>query len=176
MQRLYTTALLITLLTGCASHVAQRDATGSPSLQRLSSAELAERAKQVPSILGVPDIVALSREGHAADEIVARMRATGSRLQMSRDQQSILRQHGVPDATIAALVDAEAEAQRTDRITAEADRAATRKQHDEARREIYRSYSYDPYWGWPHSSLGYGWHRGHSGWHSGIGWGWGWGW
>ncbi|HEY9381329.1 MAG TPA: hypothetical protein VIQ01_08795 [Burkholderiales bacterium] len=179
MQRIYTTVLLLcAVLSGCATHMGQRDAAGNPDLQRLSAAQLAERAAQAPAKLGVAEVAALARQGQSSNEIVSRMRASGSRLNMDAEQQSVLRKLGVSEAVIDALVTAEAEARRTDRITADVDRAATRKQAAEARREMYRSYAYDPYpYGMWYPYFGYGRFGHHSGWHSGIGWGWGgWGW
>lgn len=177
MRSLYLITCLCTALAGCAAHIGQRDATGNPNLQRLSEAQLAERAAQAPAKLGVAEVAALAHDGLTANAIAARMRASGSRLEMDAEQQNALRKLGVSEEVIGALIAAESEAQRTDRLTAEADRAAQRRQQAEARREMYRSYGYDPYpYGNWYPYFGYSRFGHHSGWHSGIGWGWGWGW
>lgn len=174
MRSVYLIALLCTVLAGCATS-GQRDAAGNPALQRLSAAQLAERAAQAPARIGVTEVAALAQQGQSANEIVARMRASASRLKMDAEQQSALRALGVSEAVIDALIAAENEARRTDRLTVEADRAAQRKQEEATRRQIYRSYAYDPYpYGMWYPYVGYGRFGHHSGWHSGIGWGWGW--
>lgn len=175
MRSLYVITFLCATLAGCATHPGQRDAAGNPDLERLSVAQMAERAAQAPAKLGVVEIAALAHQGLPANEIVARMRASGSRLDMDPEQQNALRKLGASEAVIDALIAAESEARRTDRVTAEADRAARRKQQAEARREMYRSYGYDPYpYGNWYPYFGYSRFGHHNGWHSGIGWGWGW--
>lgn len=174
MRRIYTAVLLLcSVLSGCATHMGQRDAAGNPGLQRLSAEQLAEQAAQAPTKLGVAEIAALARQGRSPNEIVARMRASGSRLNMDVEQQYALRKLGVSETVIGALITAEAEARRTDRVTAEADRAAIRKREEEAQREMYRSYAYDPYpYGMWYPYFGYSRFGHHSGWYGGIGWGW----
>lgn len=164
--------ILCVALVGCAAAPSPRDATGNPQLQRIDEGE-AERAARHARTLSVDDVIALARQGHSADEIVARMRATGTRFAMDPAQQGALRRGGAPQALISALVAAEAEAKETDRLTEEADRAAARRAAEEARREWYRSWSADPYWwGWPHPYFGYGWYGHHRDWYGGLGWGW----
>lgn len=116
----------------------------------------------------------MSDAGRSSDEIIARMRATGTRLAMDEAQQAALRAHGVPSSTIEALIAAEREAQRIDELTVEADRAAMQKQQEEARRERYRHYDpYPyPYYGRWHPYFGYSRYRHFDGWHGGLGWGW----
>lgn len=173
MRRVYTVVLLLcTVLSGCATPMGKRDAAGNPDLQRLSAEQLADRAAEAPAILGVAEVATLARQGQSPNEIVARMRAGGSRLKMDTEQQNALRKLGVSEAVIGALIAAEAEARRTDRVTAEADRAARRKREEEARREMYRSYDPYPYGMW-YPYFGYGRFGHHSGWYGGINaWGW----
>lgn len=170
MRSLYLLSLVCLALLGCATPV-QRDAQGNPLLQRLDPETLA--SQPVPQKLGVQEIAALARQGSSSAEIIGRMRATGSRLEMNTAQQQALRERGVDEATIRALIDAEQEAKRTDRLTAEADQAAV--QRAQARRQMYRSRYYDyydPWWGRPYPYLGYGWYGHRRGWHSGFGWSW----
>ena len=157
MRSLVVLLLLTMLLHGCATPTV-RDTDGQPVLQRWTGETVP------PAKIDIADVAALSREGYGAEQIVARMRATGSRLGMEPAQQRELQRRGVPQSTIDALVDAEAEARRVDRLTIDADRAANRRRVEE-RRIYYQPYPY------AHPLYGYGWHR-HHGWHSGILFGW----
>lgn len=113
----------------------------------------------------------MSDAGQSPDEIIARMRATGTRLAMDDAQQASLQKRGVPQSTIEALIAAERQARRIDELTAEADRAAMSKRQEEARRDYYRSYDPYPYGRW-HPYFGYSRYRHSHGWHGGLGWGW----
>ncbi len=166
------TFILCAMLIGCAATPGQRDAAGNPELVRLDAAGAAFAARQAPHPLSIEDVLALARQGHPPEEIVARMRATGTRLAMDPAQQTALRRQGASATLVDALVAAEAEAKRTDRLTEEADRAAERRAAERARQEAYRAWSADPYWMWPHPYLGYGWYGHRRDWYGGIGWGW----
>lgn len=175
MWRTFFISFVCAVLTACGGHLAPRDADGNPQLQRLDNAALSQPANRAPQQLRLEDIASMSQAGRSSAEIITRMRETGTRLAMDENQQQVLRRHGVPEGTIEAMIAAEHEAKRIDKLTAEADRAATQKRQEEARRDWYRSYDpypyYGPFGGW-HPYFGYS-RFGHShGWHSGIGWGW----
>lgn len=174
MWRVFSISLLCTVLSACATHLGPRDADGNPQLQRLDPGALTDPANRAPRRLDLADVAAMSDAGRSSDEIIARMRATGTRLAMDEAQQAALRAHGVPSSTIEALIAAEREAQRIDELTVEADRAAMQKQQEEARRERYRHYDpYPyPYYGRWHPYFGYSRYRHFDGWHGGLGWGW----
>ena len=163
--------LLCAVLAGCATSV-QRDAAGRPLLQRADPQTLEDSLRRVPGKLSLGEVAVMAREGRSAEEIVARMRATGTRFALDEDQRRMLREQGVPERVIAALIAAEKEAQRVDRLTAEADREAQSQRRARAYRNWSRAYPYyDPWWGW-HPYLGYSRFRRFHGWHGGIGWGW----
>lgn len=180
MPRTVSISLLCIALSACATHVAPRDADGNPLLQRANELAPGNAANIAPRKLGLDDIAAMAAAGRSDGEIVTRMRATGTRLAMDEAQQRALRDLGVRQSTIDALVAAEREAQRVDTLTAEADRDATRRRQEDARREWYRRYdpypypySYPyPYWGGWHPYFGYSRFGDFRGWHGGIGWGW----
>lgn len=164
--------ILCVALVACAGVSSPRDAAGNPQLQRLDEGE-AERAAQHARALNMEDVIALERRGRTPAEIVARMRATGTRFDMDAAQQAALQRRGASAALIDALVAAEAQAKQTDRFTEEADRAAARRAADEARQEAYRAWSRDPYWwGGPYPYFGYGWYGHRRDWYGGLGWGW----
>lgn len=164
--------ILCVALVGCAAVPGPRDASGHPQLQRLDGREV-ERTAQRAHTLNMEDVAALERQGHSPEEIVARMRATGTRFKMDATQQAALQRRGASAALIDALVAAEAQAKQTDRLTEEADRATARRAADQARQEAYRAWSRDPYWwGGPYPYFGYGWYGHRRDWYGGLGWGW----
>jgi hypothetical protein len=158
------------ILVGCST-TGPRGNAGQPPLQRLSAGDtIAPKPKK----LGVEDVAALERRGDSPDQIVARMRDTGSRLSMDATQQSRLRELGVSTAVIDALIDAEREARRTDRITKEVDRAAKERERAQRAEALwstpYDNYPYS-YWGGPSTYMGFGiGSRGYRGMYGGWGW------
>jgi hypothetical protein len=173
MRVRHFSVVLALLCTSCASNVGQRDATGNPKLERIMPEEIASIEATRPAHMSADDLVLLSREGVAADQIIDRYRQSGARLRLNEGQITDLRRRGVDERVIQHIIEAERSAQKTDAITAQADREA----QDRIRREQQaRFYYYDPwgpypyYWGprvYPY--LGYGWHRWGSGWHGGFG-------
>lgn len=160
------------LIAGCASTIGERDQYGNPRLERLSPDAAA--VQRPPRRLTLDDIVLMSRQGANADQIIERMRATGTRFDMNPEQRAELQRRGVGQPIVDALVAAEAQAQETDRLTAQADRDAQQRD-DYYRRYYYNYYSpyyYDSYWGWPRPYVGYGWSNWGSGWYGGLGWSW----
>ena len=161
---------------GCAQ-VGQRDAAGNPALLRAAPDQLAAGASQAPSRLSAEDIVSLSRQGESTEQIMARYRASGTRLRINPVLAASLRERGVDARTVAAINDAEQEAERTDRVSAQVDReTAASIRAEQARPTVVTpSYGYAP-WGYngyysPRVSpyMGYGWGPWRRGWHGGIG-------
>lgn len=166
-------AVAIYTLAACASTVGERDALGNPKLDRLSAEQVARLGPAHPRKLSVDDIVRLSREGVPPQQIIDRYYHSGTRLKLKDAQLTELRQRGVDQRVVDYIVQAEIQAETTDRITAQADREASER----ARRELERSYRYydpwwEPYYGWGprvYPYFGYGWSRWGSGWYGGLG-------
>lgn len=155
------------LSAGCAGTSIQRDAQGNPLVQRADPQSMAGPTERRP--LSAEDLVALSRQGIAPDEINRRYAQSGARLRLSPQQGAELRQRGVDQRVIDHVLTHEIEAQRTDRITAEVDQAQRSQP-----RVITRSSPWGPAWNsyWsprfaPYG--GYGWWPGRSGWYGGVG-------
>lgn len=157
------------ITSGCAN-VNQRDAAGNPLIMRASPDQLAAGAQQAPARMTIEDLVQQSRQGASTEQIMARYRASGTRMQLSERQAADLGARGVAPETIAAVIAAEREALRTDRVTAQVDQErAARERADRAlqNRPVYPpGYSYGPRVA-PY--FGYGWGPRGRGWSSGVG-------
>lgn len=158
-------ALLALLAAGCAT-------TPPPGrVERLSPEQLAQVTPPAPRPLSVEDIVRLSRTT-PPEELIKQYFQSGTRLRLTDQQRADMRARGVDQRVIDHIVNAEIEAQRTDRITAEVDRErAASQRFDQAR----RNFGYAPYGGYgPYGPriVPYGGYRVSpwgSGWHGGFG-------
>lgn len=164
MTRLLLGSLCLAL-AGCAASQGSRDAAGNPQLTRLDP-DIVQPART--HALSMADVLALARHGHPDEDIVARMRASGTRFDMSEADQAALRRGGAAPHLVDALVAAEAQARQTDRLTAEADLTAEQVRRERAqRRASCTAPAACDYWGYPfHPHIGFGYYRfGHrSGW------------
>lgn len=93
---------LALLLQGCADMPAE-----PPKIQRMTAAELEARLPQPVAVLSADQIVTLVREGVAADEIIRRITASGSRYRLSATGIVELARQGVPLEVLDHMVSAE---------------------------------------------------------------------
>lgn len=150
-------------------------------LLRLDPAEAAriDAARGTLRPLALDQIVALSRAGTPAAELVARIRATGTHHAIAPPEAERLRAQGVAPEVVEALNEAQARwaqdqaaAERVRRDTeaaAAADRA--RAEAERARLRAAPPYYYDPLWpyGYPYGSpYRYGYPGVHFGWGAGV--------
>ena len=99
----FATTVTCVLLAGCAAGPPPQP----PRVERLSGEELAARLPQPASPISLADIVALSREGTAPEEIVKRIGATQGRYRLSATQVVELERQGVALTVLDHLVEAE---------------------------------------------------------------------
>lgn len=92
-----------------------------PKIERLSAEQLEARLPQPMAALPLEQVVALAKQGMAAEEIIARITASASRYRLSAGQILELAQQGVPTAVLDHLVAAERR-QIFDDMAAEANR------------------------------------------------------
>lgn len=167
-------ALAALVASGCATPpgVGQRDANGSPVLERLTPAQWAQIVPQVPIRLSIPAIVALSKQGVSADGIIGRYYQTGTRLELTDAQRAALRKDGVDQHVLDYIASAGQDAAQTDAITAQVDQdARARLAYDRA---LYAGWwGGFPCWGCRGPGFlpyaGYGWGPRGSGWYGGVG-------
>jgi len=92
----------VLILQGCA------DAPPAPPrIERISAEQLEARLPQPIASLPLERIVEAARQGIAAEEIIGRITASGSRYRLSASQLVDLAQRGVPLAVLDHLVSAE---------------------------------------------------------------------
>lgn len=94
--------VLALLLQGCAGTPVE-----APKIERLSAAELEARLPQPLAVLPLEQVVALARQGSAAEDIIARIQATASRYRLTATQIVDLARQGVPLKVLDHMVTAE---------------------------------------------------------------------
>jgi hypothetical protein len=158
--------LLVALLAaGCAHNTVQRDATGNPVMARMSPEELARANPPAARPMVADDLVRLSRTT-PPEELIKIYQQSGTRLRLTEAQARDLRARGVDQRVIEHVLAAEAEAQRTDRITAEVDRQAAARRRAEQGTYAYPGYGpayaphLYPYGGYSRGPWGSGWSTG----------------
>jgi hypothetical protein len=121
--RRYLWLALIPLLQGCAGTPAE-----PPKIERISAAELEARLPQPMATLPLEQVLALARQGLGAEELIGRIKDSGSRYRLSATQIVDLAGQGVPPAVLDHMVEAE-------RRHIFDDMAADANQRDQACRE-----------------------------------------
>ena len=149
-------------LAGCATTPATGDAASG--IARLSPEELARMMPAPQPRLSLADIVRLSKEGTAAKDLIARIKATNSHYDLAASQAIDLHTQGVDKEVLDYIQAARAQDQR-DRVAEEINQR-DRLHAEQLRREqelrlnnpYYGSPYYDP---WRGGYPGYGWGPGY---------------
>lgn len=94
--------VLALLLGGCGDLPVE-----PPRLDRISAEQLETRLPPPVATVSLDHIVTLAREGIAADEIIARIKASGSRYRLSAKQVVDLTLNNVPVAVLDYMIDSE---------------------------------------------------------------------
>lgn len=94
--------LLALLLAACAGTPVE-----PPKIERISAEQLEARLPQPMASLPLEQVVALARQGIAAEEIIARITASASRYRLSAVQILELARQGVPAAVLDHMLAAE---------------------------------------------------------------------
>ncbi len=168
MRRISGVMLLVmlALLAGCATTPPQE-----PQIQRISPEEL-ERImpKPIPN-LTLEEIIQLSKQGMAAEQIIEKIKASNSRYDLTPSQSLDLGKQGV-DAKVLDYIHAAREQALRDSFADEINKREKQKllEQQELEREYrlrwqpyyhpYFGYSYSPYWQWryhPFYGPDYGW-------------------
>jgi hypothetical protein len=146
---------LALFLLGCATTSAPPDA--GHGIARLSPEELARLMPKPDPKLPLAEIIRLSKEGATAKDIIARIRETGSRYDLSASQAIELHSQGVNAEVLDYIQSAREQALR-DRIADEINQRELRHAQElRLEQELRRnSYYYDPWWpGYPGWNQGY---------------------
>ncbi len=166
MRRLISGVSLLIMLSGCATTQPQ-----TPQIQRISAEELERIMPQPLPNLSLSELVVLSNSGLSADEIIEKIKASGSRYDLSPSQALQLSKEGV-DSKVLDYIHASREQALRDGVAEEINKREQQKQQELERikREYQlRSYPYyHPYFGYgyypwrhprysPYYGIGIGW-------------------
>ena len=133
-------------LLGCATAFTAPDA--GPGISRITPEELARLMPKAEPKLALAELVRLSKEGASAKDIIAKIKETGSRYDLSPSEAIQLHDAGVSTEVLDYMQSSRAQELR-DRLAEEINQREQRHA-DELRqeRELLRGhYLYDPWWG-----------------------------
>ena len=152
-QSLIVSALLLaTLLAGCASTGPREN-----QVQRLTPEEVAQLTPVAVPTLSLEEIVVLSKQNMAADDVIAKIKASNSQYDLTASQIVDLSKQGV-DAKVLDYMQAEREKARQNIIADEINKRekAAKEAQDKIRNQSLR-YRYDPFYDpFYHPFYGYG--------------------
>jgi hypothetical protein len=145
MSRALLISLLALGLAGCATTPAP-DERGI-KIERLTPEELARLLPKPDPKLPPEDLVRMSKEGLPPQDIIARIKQTGSRYALSASQVIELHGQGVSNEVLDYIQTAR-EQELRDRIADEINQREQRHAEQLRREQTLRrnSYNYDPWW------------------------------
>lgn len=166
VRRIILLMLLALAVAGCAAPPG-RDARGHPGIERASAEELARAIPKAQPKITIAELLRLTREGVAPDQIIDALATTQSRIALSAAQRAELVRQGVDRGVLDYIIAAEERAHRADVVDALTQSEATQAQireEREHRRQTWRYRHYDHFWMRPPSWSGYwGTHRPYAG-------------
>jgi len=157
MLRLALISILAASLWGCATTASPPET--APGIARLSPDELARLLPKPNPALPPAELVRMSREGATAMDIIARIKETGSRYDLSASQAIALHAQGV-SAQVLDYIQSAREQEVRDRMAEEINQREQRHAEVLRREQELRSndFFYDPWWP---AFPGYGWNHGY---------------
>lgn len=150
-------SILALSLLGCAT--ASAPPAAGPSIARLTAEEVARLAPKPDPILPPAELIRLSKEGATAKDIIAKIKETGSRYDLSASQAIELHGQGV-NAEVLDYVQSARMQELRDRMAEEINQREQRHAQELWREQELRrnSYDHDLWWqGYP----GFGWNYGY---------------
>ena len=157
MSRPALISILALSLLGCATASAPPDA--GPSIARLTAEELARLLPKPDPVLPPAELIRLSKEGATAKDIIAKIKETGSRYDLSASQAIELHGQGV-NAEVLDYVQSARMQELRDRVAEEINQREQRHAQELWREQELRRNSYDHDLWWP-GYLGFGWNYGY---------------
>lgn len=165
MKAISLVFLAALLLSGCASTGSQQS-----KVERITPEELAKLIPPPVATVSLSEIVADSKAGKSADEIIAKIKSSNSRYELSSTQVLDLNKQGV-DVKVLDYIQQSNELAKQNAIAEEMnkreqEKMAAKKQL-QRERALNNSRYYDPYWGshfggfYGHPYYGYGSRFGH---------------
>lgn len=183
MKTLIATIITVIMLSGCASTGSQQG-----KVDRITPEELAKILPPPVATLSLIEIVAMSRAGKTADEIIAKIKLSQSRYELTPTQTLDLNKQGV-DTKVLDYIHQSNELAKQNAIADELNKREKEKRAAQKQLQQERYYGqhqyYDPFWGprfgafygvpyfgpigpgyrhWPRSRFGLGLGYGYHGW------------
>lgn len=166
MRRLILGCSLLIVASGCATTQPQ-----APQIQRISPEELEQIMPKAVQNLSLNELVVLSNSGISADEIIEKIKSSGSRYDLAPSQALQLSKEGV-DSKVLDYIHASREQALRDGVAEEINKREQQKQQELER--VKRDYQlrshpyYYPYFGYgyypwrhpryhPYYGIGIGW-------------------
>lgn len=147
----------LSLLVGCATATVSPHT--NPSIERLSPEELARLLPKPDPKLPTAELIRMSNEGASAKDIIARIKDTGSRYDLSAPQIIELHAQGLSTEVLDYIQSAREQDLR-DKVAEEINQREQRHAEELRREQELRrnNYYYDPWWP---GYFGYGWNYGY---------------
>ena len=153
--KLLMEALILVLLSGCATSPENK---APPQLERISAKDLDRIMTKPPPVLTLDQIARLSQEGSSPEDIIEKIKQTGSSYQLTPTQILDLHAQGV-DKSVLNFIHAAREQVVRDGFADEINKRERRhkSEMDALKRQPDFPYAYyDPFWGpypyghWPY--------------------------
>ncbi len=156
------------ILTGCAS-VGE---TQQSQIKRITPEELVKLLPPPVATVTLDEIVADSKQGKTPDEVIAKIKESSSRYELTPSQILALNEQGV-DTKVIDYIQESNELAKQNVIAAEINRRekARAEAQQQLQRERLRHRFYDPFWWGPRYRFHYGYPLGHRWRGSRFGWG-----
>lgn len=163
--------LLLTVLVLAISGCATSGQSLSPSIDRISEAELARIMPAPVATLSLDDLVKLSRDGATAEQIIAQIKASNSYYDLTPSQSVLLNKQGV-DSQVLDYIHASHEQALRNNVADEINKREKikRTELEQLKRQQQLNY-YDPfcrYGAYGMNPYGYGAYGSRFGWGSGF--------
>ena len=166
--------IMILLVTGCVS---TRPDAAQGSVERISPQALQRLSEPPTPEVSLDELLSDAKQGKSADEIIAKIKASGSRYELTPSQSIALNKQGL-DIKVLEYIDEANKLAQQNAIADEMNKQlrAKKQAEDALRRErdlARQRYYYDPFWG---SRFDFYYGRHYPYYRPGFGWGLGYGW
>ncbi len=141
---------LLLLMAGCATSNYQKN-DKPPQIDRISEAELARILPQPIAVLSLDDLVALTKQGASADQIIEKIKTSNSFYDLTPSQSIALSQQGV-DSKVLDYIHTSRELALRNSIADEINKREKEKQAEieklkrrQANQQLQQQRLYDPF-------------------------------
>ncbi|HEY7985412.1 MAG TPA: hypothetical protein VIE17_00675 [Methylophilaceae bacterium] len=148
IMAILSAVLLTGLLAGCATTSTQNKTTENNKIERISQEELERLIPEPMPNLELSQLVELSKSGMSADELIAKIKQTGTHYALTPSEAIALNKQGLDSKVLDYLYTAQLQVFR-EGLADEIERREVqhRKEEHQLMQELQRRpYYYDPFW------------------------------